>query len=396
MKISNFVSAAVLRILALLAFALSVTTMTAAQIVVVNCSAGQSLNRTLARLGGGSGPTVWVKGTCTEYVQINGVHDLTVKGLPGATLAQPASAPNNLFNATLLIGASRSVTIDGLTISSPPGGNPGIGVSQGSSDIRLRNLTVVGGGEGIDIFENSQVSIAGVTARDAGYAPVGVYDKSDVHIENCLFDNPAGASWHAGVDVGSGHVTIRGTTIRNMQVGMNIYDGGSVDLVNYNTYFPSNAPTDVVIDNPAGTNFQGAYIAEGSSLNLYSAKLRIVNPGQPWGGNTGGVVVNNGSTFTGGASLEVTGSQGSGVFVSNNSHATLAGSRITGSAHGGLVASNLSTIAVGSTSPTTEVSGNTTDLFCDSRSIITGGAGIVNASTVNCGNLISGDSEPTP
>jgi hypothetical protein len=36
------------------------------------------------------------------------------------------------------------------------------------------------------------------------------------------------------------------------------------------------------------------------------------------------------------------------------------------------------------------------DLFCDSKSLITGAAGIINASTVQCSNLVTGDSEPTP
>jgi hypothetical protein len=394
-KISNFVSVAMLRILALLAFAFTVTTMMAAQIVV-NCDAGQSLNRTLAQLDGRTRATIWVKGTCTEYVQIKGLDGITLNGFPGATLVQPATAPTNLFIATLLIGTSRSVTVDGLTVRSPASGNSGIGIGQGSSDIRLRNLKVQGGGEGIIIFENSQVSLAGVTARDAGYTPVGVYDTSDVHIENCLFDNSTENSYHVGIDVGSGHVTIRGTTIRNMQVGINIYDGGGVDVNNFNTYFPLTRRSDVVIDNPAGTNFNGVAVAEGSSLVLNSAILRIINPGQPWGGNTGGILVTNGSTLNAYANLEVSGSKGSGVFVTNNSHASLAGSRITGGAHGGLVVANLSTIAVGSSSPGTEVSANGTDLFCDSKSLITGAAGIINASTVQCSNLVTGDSEPTP
>ena len=150
----------------------------------------------------------------------------------------------------MLIEASRSVTIDGLTFQSPVTGFSGIGVGGGSIDVRLRNLSVQGGTEGIIIFEHSQVSMAYVPGRDPGYAPVGIYDGSDVHIEECLFENTSGAQWHAGLDVSTSHATIRGTTIRNMQVGINVNDGGIVDMNNFNTYFPLSEPSDVVIDNP--------------------------------------------------------------------------------------------------------------------------------------------------
>ena len=44
----------------------------------------------------------------------------------------------------------------------------------------------------------------------------------------------------------------------------------------------------------------------------------------------------------------------------------------------------------------TQITGNGTDLFCDSKSVITGRANIANATSVNCGNLLTGDTEPVP
>jgi len=96
------------------------------------------------------------------------------------------------------------------------------------------------------------------------------------------------------------------------------------------------------------------------------------------------------------ANLVVSGSHGQGVLVANNSHAALAGSSITGSGHGGLVAVNLSTIAVGTSNPLTQISGNGTDLFCDSRSQISGSANIANATSVQCSNLLPGEYENLP
>jgi hypothetical protein len=156
-------------------------------------------------------------------------------------------------------------------------------------------------------------------------------------------------------------------------------------------------PNDVVIESPAGTNFSGVSVGSGSLLNLGDTKLRITNPGQPWGGNTAGVSVSDGGTLSAGANLVISGSQGQGIFVSNNSHASLAGSSITGSGHGGLVVANLSTVAVGTgTNPLTQITANGTDLFCDSKSVITGGVNIANATIVKCGNLLTGDTEPLP
>lgn len=152
-----------------------------------------------------------------------------------------------------------------------------------------------------------------------------------------------------------------------------------------------------VIENPAGTNFSGVFVGSGSSLNLGSAKLIITNPGQWWGGNTAGITVDGGTLGAGWPyyNLVISGSQSHGVFLNNNAYANLAGSSITGSGHGGLVALNHSTIAVASSNPLTDVSGNGTDLFCDSRSLITGSSN-TNAVTAQCNNLLPGDYESLP
>jgi hypothetical protein len=84
------------------------------------------------------------------------------------------------------------------------------------------------------------------------------------------------------------------------------------------------------------------------------------------------------------------------VIVSNNSHAELAGSSITGGVHGGLVVLNLSTAGVDSSNPLTTISGNGTDLFCDSKSQKTGALNVANASTVQCTNVLGGKYESLP
>jgi len=360
--------------------------------VTVDCDAGQSLNGTLAKIPKLVPVTVAVKGTCTEYVLIDGFNDLTLSGAQGAKLQQPGTNPQSK-PYVLSIRASRSVTVSGLTVHSLPSVLSTIGIGGGSVDVRLQNVST-DGSWGIWVYEASQAWLVNVTVNlTTGFAAVSAFDKSDVHIVEGLLQRPSNGAFNAGLLVSSGHVTMRGTTIRDMQQGININAGGSVDLVNFDS---ATANVDVIIDNPSGTNFNGAVVSDGSSLNLSSAKLRVNNAGQPWGDDTGAVFVTNGSTLNAGASLVVSGSQGQGVIVSNDSHAQLGGSSISGVAHGGLVVVNLSTVGVDFSNPSTAISGNGTDLFCDSKSQIAGTQNIANASVVQCNNLLPGKYENLP
>jgi hypothetical protein len=366
--------------------------------ITVNCALGQSLNAALSRLSKQVPFTVLVQGTCTEYITINGFDGLTLKGAPGAALQQPATTPSNGLGVWVLsIMASQSVTVDGLAVHSGASALGGIGIGQNSTDVRLRNLPIDGPAVfGIEIFEGSQVSLAGVTARDAGFATLAALDLSDVHIEQSLFEETTGGGFHEGILASSGHVTVQSTTIRDMQVGIGISAHGSVDIQSFNSYFPVVRPNDVVVANPAGTNFQGVQLTRGT-LGVGDTKLRITNAGQPFGGSSGAISASEDSTVSdGNGNLIITGSQGQGLFVSNNSHASLGGSSITGGNHGGLVVTNLSSVSILSNGFQTLFGGNATDVFCDSRSLITGGANFAGVPITNCGNVLAGDTEPLP
>jgi hypothetical protein len=56
--------------------------------ITVDCNKGQSLNQALAKLDKHTSATVSVKGTCTEYVLVDGFENLKLPGLQGATLQQ--------------------------------------------------------------------------------------------------------------------------------------------------------------------------------------------------------------------------------------------------------------------------------------------------------------------
>jgi hypothetical protein len=326
-------------------------------------------------------------------VVIDGFINLTLTGLDNATIQQPASDPPTSPIYVLSVKASRGVTLSGFAVHSRTSAFSVIGIGKGSTDILVSKVSTEGSW-GIVAYEASQVWLVQVNVNiTSGYAAVSAFDKSDVHIVDGLLQRPADSGFYAGLLVSSGHVTMQGMTIRDMQQSINVNDSGSVDLVNFES---TALGVDVIVENPSGTNFNGAVISDSSSLNLNSAKLRISNAGQPWGGDTAAVFVTNGSTLGAGSKLVVSGSQGQGVIVSNNSHAQLAGSSITGSAHGGLVVLNLSTAGVDSSSPLTTISGNGTDLFCDSKSQITGALNVANASTAQCSNILPGTYEILP
>ena len=176
-----------------------------------------------------------------------------------------------------------------------------------------------------------------------------------------------------------------------------INNKGEVDIQSFNSYYPMTLPTDVIIENPAGTSQQGVKLTGGSHLNLGDAKLRITNAGQPYGGNSAAIWVTDNSTLSdGGGNLVISGSKGQGLLVSNNSHASLGGSSITGGNHGGLVVANLSSVSLLSNGFQTLFGGNATDVFCDSNSVITGTARFAGVPITNCANLLVGDTVPLP
>lgn len=360
--------------------------------IQVNCNNGQSLNGTLSKLNKDLQITILLHGTCTEYVTINGFENLTIKSDSGAAIQQPATAPPTNPGFVLSITGSQGVSISGISVHSLPSVSSGIGIGKGSSQILLQNVNL-DGSWGVTVYEESQAWLVNVNVNiTSGFAAISVFDKSDVHMAGGLLQRPSNGDFDAGLFVGSGHVTMQGTTIRDMQQSISIGSSGSVDLVNFDSAV---AGTDVILDNPSGTNFNGAIVSEGSSLNISSANLRINNAGQPWGGTSGAVFVTDGSVLNAGSGLIVTNSQGQGVVVTNNSHATLTGSSITGGLHGGLVVGNVSTINNGSGSLTL-VSGNGTDLFCDSNSFVTGTVNLTGVATVNCGKLLPGNTVPLP
>jgi hypothetical protein len=359
--------------------------------VNVDCNLGQSLSRALAKLDKHTPTTVVVNGTCTESVQVVGFQNLTLKGLPGATLVQPSTSDSSPLGNPLLIESSSSVLVTGFSVAATT--TTAIGIGHGSTDIRLRDLNVTGGGAGIIVFENSQVSIAYVKAQSPSWTILGIYDSSDVHFEHSQLKAMPG--WVQGIQLGASHITMYDVTITNAQIGIAATAGSIVDMWYYGTYYKPGNSTDITITNPTGTNTYGVQVDAGGSLNV-GARLVIDKAGQPGGGTTAGILLSNGSSmYATTGNLSITRSYGQGVVAMNNSHATISGS-VQGSAHGGLVATNLSSIDVATNSTLSTIGGNSVDLFCDSSSWITGTANIAGTPNTQCANLLTTETPALP
>src|SRR6516162_3011071 len=291
-----------MRALALATLLLSTICAAAAPTPTVDCNRGRSLNAALAKMNKFSPATVVFTGTCTEYVIVNGFDELTLTGVQGATIQQPNTTPPTNSAFVLSVKASRSVTLSEFAVHSQASVFSCIGIVGGSTDIMLRDITT-DGAWGIVMDEASQAWIVRATVNLAyGYAAIALFDQSDAHIVDGLLQRPASSGFNAGLLVESGHATVQGLTIRDMQQSINVNSSGSVDVSHFD---PSGAGVNVIIDNPSGNNYYGALVSDGSSLNISSAKLLIMNAGQPWGGDTGGVLVTNGSTLSAGSSLVV-------------------------------------------------------------------------------------------
>jgi hypothetical protein len=361
--------------------------------VTVNCSRGQSLNRALSLLPKNPPVTVNVNGTCEEYVTLSGFDGLTLKTTTGAVLRQPSSVPT-IMTGVLTIAASRRVTLDGLTIETTrnDGSAPALWIHDGTTNLRISRVTVAGAGPGIYISDLSEVSMAELTVRTGGWAGIGIWH-SKASLEDSLLQNPNEDAYQSGIQVGqNGVLLMHGTTIRRMWEGITVLDGGTVNVQDVSDELPFGGPSAVVIDAPPPIHLWGLSVRNGGRVVL-SAPLRILNPGSWWGGETGGVQLDGASALTGGQNLEISNSAGQGIFVRNNSHASLAGSQITGTAHNAVAAVNHSTVDLGDASadpaaPTVITGSGTNDLYCDGTSLITGGANAPSAARIDCGSLL--------
>jgi hypothetical protein len=177
-----------------------------------------------------------------------------------------------------------------------------------------------------------------------------------------------------------------GSTFRGFGRGIEANTGGAVDI------FGSPNP-----DSPLIENNQVAGVRSEGGIVRFHGRTRITGNGStnPY---TGGIVIENGGYLELANLVEVINNTGNGVLLISNSTGLFKGGiSISNNQRNGIVVINSSTLELVSGFGPNTVSGNTAqDVFCDSNSLITGGAGLTGATKVMCTNLKPGKSDPIP
>lgn len=363
--------------------------------VKVDCNKSQSINEALAKLSKSGPNVVTVFGTCAEDIVIEGFDDLKLVAAPGAVL-NPASVSSK---TVLLVNSSRRVVIDGFTFSLPTAGPPApswVAEFNGSVGCVMKNLTITGGG-GIRLQRSSYVSISDSTTHNANIGiVVGNACTADVRgvvIDNTLTPAPRGQIGIA--TFGGSTALVEGVTISGF--GQGVATGGAFAVLGPG-FFDTTRP--VVIQG----NRVGIAVNSGGLANL-SGPTTITGNGALNNDLSGGVVVTNG-TFTVIGPLPETGVTAidgnvtQGVLVLNNGFAQITGPvSVSNNGYNGVAVVNDGIVGFGRigsplVGPTVTANG-ARDIFCDSRSLVTG-LNNVTAANRECASELQGAAPTMP
>ncbi len=363
----------------------------------VDCSKGDSINGELAKLSKTDPNVLTVKGSCAEDIVIDGFDDLTLVADPGASL-NPASASSK---SILLVNSSRRVVVDGFAINipAPAPNSPATWVAEfnGSFGCVMKNLSVTGGG-GIRLQRTSYVSISDSTLHDVLIAIiVGNACNADIRgvtIDNTLTPAPRG---QIGIAVFEGSTAFaEGVTISGFNQG--VITGGTFAVLGPG-FFDTTRP--VVIQG----NRTGIAVNSGGLASL-SGPITITGNGQLNNDISGGVVVNHGTLAVTGAFpqtglTQIDNNITQGVLIMNSGSGQITGPvSISHNGYNGVVAVTEGIVGfsgIGNPFTVPTVTQNTArDIFCDSRSLVTGSNNVIGAAHRECADQIPGAVPPIP
>ncbi len=357
----------------------------------VDCDKGDSINQAIAKLNPREPGRVVVSGTCTETIDIFNYNDLTIVGQPGAVLI-----PDPAFDEAVFVNVAIRFRFQGFTIN-------GSGASTGISLFRCVNCivsgnTINGVAAGIAVVTNSSVDVSNNSIFVSGPSPggspngVSVGQLSRAILAGNLIEHtgpPDGGALGLQVE-GNSYARVNvGSTFRGFGRGIEAGSGGAVEV-----FGPSNltAPNFPLIENN-----QEAGVRSAGGVLRFHGHTRVTGNG---GVNvlSGGIVVDDGGTLTLANLVEVTNNIKNGVLLMNNSTGRFQGGiSISNNQRNGVVVITSSTLDMNSGFGPNAVSGNTAqDIYCDSHSLITGGAAVTGATKIMCTNLKPGKSDPIP
>jgi hypothetical protein len=150
-----------------------------------------------------------ISGTCNESVLAEDFDDLTITGLPGATLI---STTTGLDSAALTILGSRNVTISDMTID----GGEAVALRLHTCQLCVvQDVSMTGGVDAINVRGPSSARISGIDASGLTGSGIAVREQAWVELSDSVFDGGGTAVWggvwvHRGGVVSVSAVTARG------------------------------------------------------------------------------------------------------------------------------------------------------------------------------------------
>jgi hypothetical protein len=352
----------------------------------VNCDKSDTINGALAKLNPREPNLVIVSGTCTETVDVFDFNDLAIAGSPGAVLV-----PDPEFDQAVIVNTAIRFRFRGFTIN-------GSGTSSGITLARCLNCAVMnntlnGVANGVLASANSSVEVTNNTIN-ASKTGVQAAQLSRATLSANLIEHAGPPVWDSnGLQVsGNSYARVNvGSTFRGFGRGITATTGGTIEVFGSLNMTDADFP---LIENNLSA---GAWI-QGGAL-LFHGHTRLTGNGSSFPGSySGGILVEYGGTLTLGNLVEVINNAGSGVLLISNSTGLFMGAiSISNNQRNGIVVINSSTLELMTGFGPNTVSGNTAqDVFCDSNSLITGGASITGATKTMCTNLKAGKSESIP
>ncbi len=336
---------------------------------LVDCAAGQTIGRALARLDKGRPSVLRVSGTCHESVTVEGFDDLRIVGAPGAAIESVAGA--TAYPVT--VSASRSVSVESLTVRVTDSAWKPAFSFWGCAACRLTDVTVEGG---TTFWALGWSQVTALRLRHTGVGGSGpIVANSKLDMDDSTFDGGGNAA--CGLQVAeNGVAVVRASAFRRFYSGVCAASGGQAHFWNANA----------IEDNLCS----GIQVRNAGHVEVHQSTIQG----------------NGGTCFAGGIHVDLAGrlfidttavrnNSGGGIVLDHQSFAGLgAGTVVSGNNQGGLRVKNGSmAVAPGSPGQMVEVSGSSggADLFCDSTSHVNNAAQIGGATSTQCPNLHAGD-----
>jgi hypothetical protein len=242
----------------------------------------KTIGAALKLVGHGLPTTLLVSGTCHENVEIQGLTNVTLQGNPTATI-DGGSDPN-------------SIAVD---LSS-------------SQNIALNNLTITGGGVGLNCVALSDCALTQVTIQNSQGVGANVNGGAHLAMLDCVIQNNA----DVGLSVGAGTASLIGG-----QITGNGSDGVSMRFGGIFTAAPADVNDNATIQNNSGNGIRASLHntvtlntavitgngADGVTLQLGSAMNMLASSITNNGGHQVRIGDLSVARFSGGPSNTVTG-----------------------------------------------------------------------------------------